>query len=44
MQYNTIQYNEVVKFWMIQLYLNINDVMHVNEHTKHTNGGLHENL
>ena len=29
---------------MIKLYLNISDVIHQNEHTKHANCGSHENF
>ena len=39
-----MQYNEVVKFWVIKLYLDISDVIHANEYAKHANFGLHENF
>ena len=35
---------EVVKFWMIKLCLDVRDVIHANEHTYHTNYGLHANF
>ena len=35
---------EVSKFWMINLYLNLSDIMHTNEHKKHANCGLHVNF
>ena len=35
---------EVSKFWMINLYLNVSDIMHANEHKKHANCGLHVNF
>ena len=34
----------VAKFRMIILYIEISDVIHANEHTKHVNCGLHENV
>ena len=29
---------------MIKLYLDISDIIHINEHTKYPNNGLHVNL
>ena len=29
---------------MIKLYLDVNDAVHANEHTKHSNHGLHVNI
>ena len=34
---------KVAKFWIIKLYLNVSEVVHVNEHKKH-NCGLHGNF
>ena len=35
---------EVAKFWMIELYLNVSDIMNANSHTKHANCGLRVNF
>ena len=36
--------NEVAKFWMINLYLDVSNVIHANEHTKYTNCDLPRNF
>ena len=35
---------EAAKFWIIKLYLNVNDVIHANEQTKYANCSLHKNF
>ena len=35
---------KVVKFWMIELYLNVIDIIHLNRQTKHANCDLHVNF
>ena len=35
---------KVVKFWVIQLHLDVSDVIHANGHTEHANCGLHVNF
>ena len=33
-----------MKFWIIELYLDVSDVIHANEHTKHVYCDLHVNF
>ena len=39
-----LQTYEVAKFWMMKLYLDVSDIIHVKKHTKYANCGLPANF